>query len=198
MAEEKELKRVYNVPLRKGFLKTPKWKRSKKAVKVLKEFLARHMKTDINNVKIGKVLNEHLWKHGIKNPPHHVKVETIKNKEGIVTAELEGHEYTVFKKEKKEEKGALGKVVDKLKGGETKSKETKDEKKLRTKDKIKAKKEQPQKKETKPTEKKSEPKKEQKKEEKTETKESKNKKQETKQDNKQPEAPKVEAKKPQT
>ena len=52
MAEEKTLERTYNVPLRKEFLKVPKYKRAKKAVKALKQFLAKHMKSD--NVKIGK------------------------------------------------------------------------------------------------------------------------------------------------
>ena len=51
-------------------------------------------------------LNNHLWKHGIKNPPHHVKVIAIKDKEGVVHAELFGEkkaEPKVAKKVVKEE-----------------------------------------------------------------------------------------------
>ena len=88
MAEEKILERTYNVPLRKEFLKVPKYKRAKKAVKALKQFLVKHMKSD--NIKIGKYLNDEIWKHGIKNPPHHVKLNAVKDKEGLVTAELVG------------------------------------------------------------------------------------------------------------
>ncbi len=157
MAEEKDIKRIYNIPLRKGFLKSAKWKRSKKAMKVLKEFLARHMKTDIKNVLIGKNLNEHVWKNGIRNPPHHVKVEAIKDKDGIVKTELEGYKYESFKKEGKDEKkGALAKAVDKLKGSKEDKKPKKEVKEAPKEEK----------KETKPEVKKEEPK-----EDKTEIKE---------------------------
>ena len=41
-----ELKREYVVPLRRKTLTAPKWRRTKKAVSVLKEFIMKHMKTD--------------------------------------------------------------------------------------------------------------------------------------------------------
>src|SRR3989344_5497016 len=50
-----ELEREYNVPLRKGWLKVPKYKRGAKAVKTLKEFLVRHMKVydrDLRKIKL--------------------------------------------------------------------------------------------------------------------------------------------------
>tara|TARA_Y100000310_G_scaffold324914_1_gene387498 strand:+ start:11232 stop:11573 length:342 start_codon:yes stop_codon:yes gene_type:complete len=84
----KTIERTYNVPLRKEYQKVPNWRRTKKAVKALREFLAKHMKSD--NVKLSKELNEELWKHGIKNPPHHVKVNVKKNEDGEVRAQLFG------------------------------------------------------------------------------------------------------------
>ena len=64
------IERVYNVPLRKGFKLTARYKKTKKAGSVLKEFLSKHMKQpDLNKVYIGKNLNKEIWKHGIKNPP---------------------------------------------------------------------------------------------------------------------------------
>jgi len=51
------IERTYNVPLRKEWLKAPMYRRSKKAVTALTEFAAKHMKTDIENVKIGKQVN---------------------------------------------------------------------------------------------------------------------------------------------
>tara|TARA_Y100000034_G_scaffold22546_2_gene26003 strand:+ start:8680 stop:9162 length:483 start_codon:yes stop_codon:yes gene_type:complete len=153
MAENKEIKRVYNVPLRREFLKSAKWKRTKKASKALKEFLAKHMKADIDNVKIGKNLNEHMWKHGIKNPPHHVKVNVVKDKEGIVKAELEGIEYKSFKKEEKQEKTKMQQAVEKLKGKPKAEKKVKESKKEETKPEVKKetpKKEEPKKEEKKP------------------------------------------------
>lgn len=82
------LERTYNIPLRKEFQKAPRWKRTKKAVTALRQFLQKHMKSA--NVKLGKELNYELWKHGIKNPPHHVKVSATKDEQGEVKAELFG------------------------------------------------------------------------------------------------------------
>jgi ribosomal protein L31E len=78
------LERTYNVPLRKEWLKAPMYRRSKKAVTALTEFAAKNMKTSIENVKIGKQVNLLIWKNGIKNPPHHVKVNMVKEDDGIV------------------------------------------------------------------------------------------------------------------
>ncbi len=94
------LERTYNIPLRREYLKVPHWRRTEKAVTAVRHFLKRHMKADVENVRLGKELNEELWKHGIKNPPHHVKVTVTKDKEGLVRAELFG----VKKEEPGEEK----------------------------------------------------------------------------------------------
>lgn len=101
------IERIYNVPLRKGFQKAGRHRKTKKAVIVLKEFLARHMKCDKEDVRLGRMLNMKLWERGIKNPPHHVKVTVVKDDDGIVKAELFGFKYEESKdKDKKEEKEA--------------------------------------------------------------------------------------------
>lgn len=84
------IERVYNVPLRKGYMKAPMYRRTKKAVNTLRTFVARNMKVSEDDVKLGKYVNLELWKHGIKNPPHHVKVNVKKDDEGNVFAELVG------------------------------------------------------------------------------------------------------------
>ena len=96
-----EIKRTYNIPLRKDFHKKPAYKRAKVAIRVIKEFLQKHMKSD--EIKLGKFLNEEIWKCGIKAPPHHIKVDVIKDKDGLVTAELFGHKYVSNKIEKKKQ-----------------------------------------------------------------------------------------------
>ncbi|MGV8151168.1 MAG: 50S ribosomal protein L31e [Candidatus Woesearchaeota archaeon] len=96
------IERTYNVPLRSGFRNKTMYKKTKKAVTTLREFLKQHMKSD--KILIGKNLNEHLWKHGIKNPPHHVKITVIKEDDGTVKAELLGFKYTHKKKDEKVEK----------------------------------------------------------------------------------------------
>lgn len=93
--------RIYNIPLRKEYLKSPKWRRTEKAVTALRKFLFRHMKTE--EVRLGTELNELLWKHGIRNPPHHVKVTVIKDEKGVARAELFGAKKAINKAAKKEE-----------------------------------------------------------------------------------------------
>jgi len=80
------LERVYNVPLRREYLKAPNWKRTPKAVKALRQFISKHMKSD--DVLIGKYANLHLWKNGMKNPPHHVKVNAVKDDKGKVKVDI--------------------------------------------------------------------------------------------------------------
>lgn len=82
------LERVYNVPLRKEWLKAPMHKRAKKAIRGLRIFLARHMKAEFENIKVGMWANEHIWARGTKNPPHHIKVKAAKDDTGIVRVEL--------------------------------------------------------------------------------------------------------------
>ena len=84
------LERTYTIPLRSEWLKSVKYKRAKKAVRAIKDFLTRHMKTDVANIRIGTSINLELWKHGIKNPPSRIKVNVTKDDKGMVRAELFG------------------------------------------------------------------------------------------------------------
>lgn len=108
------LERTYNIPLRKEWLKVPRYKRAKKAVKAVKEFLMKHMKSE--EVKVGKNLNLKVWERGIKNPPHHIKVNAVKSDDDIVRAELFG--FDIKEKDKKKEE-----AVKKELGLEEKAKE---------------------------------------------------------------------------
>lgn len=84
------IERTYTIPLRREWLKTVKYKRAKKAVRAIREFLMRHMKATEENVKLGKYLNLELWKHSIKSPPSRVKVNVVKDDKGVVKAEIVG------------------------------------------------------------------------------------------------------------
>lgn len=66
------------------------------------------------DVRIGKYANEYIWRHGIRNPPHHIKVVAVKDEKGVVRAELFG----APKEEQKpvEEKGLMDKVKDTITG----------------------------------------------------------------------------------
>ncbi len=98
------VERTYTIPLRKEWLKAVKYQRAKKAVRAIREFLARHMKVEMENVKLGKYLNLVLWSHGIKSPPSRVRVNVVKDDKGVVMAELVGA--PVEKKPEAPKKGA--------------------------------------------------------------------------------------------
>ena len=122
--------RVYNVPLRKGFRQVARYKKTKKAVRILQEFLSRHMRQpDFDKIHVGKNLNKELWKHGIKNPPCQVKVVVIKEDNGDVKAELYGFKYEHKKKAEKESEKEKkdSKIEEKTKEAKKKSAETKQE-----------------------------------------------------------------------
>jgi large subunit ribosomal protein L31e len=111
MAEKKEIKKtenekIYVIPIREKIRVVPRYKKTNKAIKTVKEFLVRHMKIrdrDLNKIKLDSYLNEFLWNRGIKNPPHKVKVKAIKQGE-IVKVELVDYPKVLAAKKAREEK----------------------------------------------------------------------------------------------
>lgn len=101
------MERLYNVPLRKEAAKAKRHERTKRAVKALRDFLARHMKSE--TVLLGPGINEKLWERGIKHPPHHIKVKATKDDDGKVRVELADGS------EKKESKASAKKADAKAK-----------------------------------------------------------------------------------
>jgi len=79
--------RVYTIPLRDAY-RAPSTKRAKVAVRLVKEFVLRHVKADV--VKISPALNEMLWARGISKPPHRVKVRVnVSQEEELKVAQVE-------------------------------------------------------------------------------------------------------------
>jgi large subunit ribosomal protein L31e len=128
------LERVYNIPLRREFIMVPQYKRAKRAISGIKKFLIKHMKSD--KVKLGKYLNLKIWEHGIKNPPHHVKVNVKKDEEGNVFAEIVGAPVDVVpvKAEKKETKKETESIKEEIKQMEEKTEKIIEEKAEKAKD----------------------------------------------------------------
>ena len=135
------LERECIVPLRKEWLKVPRWKRGNKAVKTLKEFIARHMKVydrDLKKIKIDMDLNNELRFRGMRKPPAKIKVKAKKFDNGIVKVELvelpthvkfarlkEEKKKVEFEKKKESEKKAevKEKIKEKEEPAEAKEKE---------------------------------------------------------------------------
>ena len=73
------------VPLRRAF-EAPRYRRSKVAVRLIREFTTRHMKA--NEVKIEVGVNELIWSRGITNPPRRIKLEMERDEDGVVSVRL--------------------------------------------------------------------------------------------------------------
>ncbi|MHB2037529.1 MAG: 50S ribosomal protein L31e [Nitrososphaerales archaeon] len=83
--QEEKLERVYTVPLTQAWI-TARHKRTKRAVKVLREFAEHHMKS--SEIKITTELNERLWNRGITRPPRKITVKMVKDEDGLITISL--------------------------------------------------------------------------------------------------------------
>lgn len=98
---EKEIveERFYTIPLGKAWIVPPN-KRAPKAVKIIRDFIKRHMKLEarteseeeeggeLKRVIISNEVNEKIWSRGIEKPPRKIRVRAAKDKDGNVTVYL--------------------------------------------------------------------------------------------------------------
>lgn len=103
---------VYVIPLREKCRSVPRYKKTNKAVKTVKEYIVRHMKIrdrDLKKVKLDSYLNEFLWGRGIRSPPHKVKVKAFMDGEVVRVELVEMSKKLQAKKARKEklEKAAV-------------------------------------------------------------------------------------------
>jgi len=148
MAEEKKTEeREYIIPLRKEWRKVANYRRTGRAVKAIKQFIAKHMRVpdrDVSKVKLDIYLNQEVWFRGRKKPPAKIKVRVKKEGENFVVQLAELPAELKFKKLKdlkkhmaaaKEEKGVVKKPEEKK---EEKKEEKSEGEKSEEKEKIQA------------------------------------------------------------
>ncbi len=116
--QENKLEREYTIPLREKSRVVPRYKKTPKAIKTIKEFLAKHMKVenrDLNKIKIDKDLNQFLWARGIRKHPSKIKVRTVKEGENVRVYLVDYPNNLKFKKlrEEKLKQTALERVESK-------------------------------------------------------------------------------------
>lgn len=85
MAEEKKqtqkLEREYTIPLRNICKRAASYKKTRRAVKAIKEFIAKHMKVvdrNVDNVRLDVQFNNEIWFRGRSSPPAKVRVKAVK------------------------------------------------------------------------------------------------------------------------
>ena len=95
--EEFVEERIYTIPLGRVWIVPPK-KRSPRAIKMIKDFVKRHMKLEPQGemeeeeepkrLIISNEVNERVWRRGIEKPPRKVRVRAAKDKDGNITVFL--------------------------------------------------------------------------------------------------------------
>lgn len=121
-----ELERIYTIPLGRSYDYT-RVRRARTAVKMIRSFLARHMKAGEDDVRMSMGINELMWARGIQKPPRKVKVRAVKDA-GKVSAFLMD-EKVGEKKEGKKAPGAGKKPAESTPGKEGKPEPKKEEQK---------------------------------------------------------------------
>ena len=86
--EEEEIidERIYTVPLRKAYWTGSRLKRANRSVRILKEFVERHMKPE--DLLIQPEVNDIIWSRGIQKPPRRVRIRATKNADNLVRVYL--------------------------------------------------------------------------------------------------------------
>jgi len=114
MAKEKADKetqgeRIFNIPLRREWIKVPKNKRGKRASHALRGFVSKHTKS--YDVKISQKINEKIWIRGIQKPPQSIRVKISRDSDGVIHIRLPEE---IVKKPKEVEKKGLGRLKETL------------------------------------------------------------------------------------
>ena len=76
--------RIYTIPL-KAVKKAPRWKRSNRAIALIREYLIKHTKSEY--ILIDTTINEKVWARGSQKPPSKIRVKVTED-EDIIRAEL--------------------------------------------------------------------------------------------------------------
>lgn len=87
--EEEDIveERIYTVPLGRAWIR-PRKKHSPRAIRLLRGFIIRHMKTDEGSIRITNKVNEKIWSRGIEKPPRKIRIRATRDSEGVVTVRL--------------------------------------------------------------------------------------------------------------
>ncbi len=85
--ENKEIveERIYTIPLTKAW-SSPKRTRTPRAMRVLKDFIRKHMKSE--DLLISTEVNEFLWSKGIEGSPRKIRIKAVRDADIVVTVYL--------------------------------------------------------------------------------------------------------------
>ncbi len=126
--------RAYTIPLRVVYNRAARKERAKRAMKHIREFIARHMHVEPENVKIHTSVNEVVWQRGIEKPPRKVKVVAVKDGETVWVYTPEARA-EIEKAEKKAKRAVRKKAEEKKEERQVKQEEKEETKADKTEEK---------------------------------------------------------------
>lgn len=88
MSHQVVLERTYTIPFYPKLNSIPRTKRAPRAMRLIREFIAKHMKSD--DILIDSAINEFIWSQGIKKPPRKISVRALKSDDDVVEVYLVG------------------------------------------------------------------------------------------------------------
>jgi len=82
--EEEEIidERIYTIPLRRAYWTGSRLKRANRSVRILREFIQRHMKPE--ELLIQPEVNDKIWARGMQKPPRRLRIRATKNADNLV------------------------------------------------------------------------------------------------------------------
>ena len=84
MAEEEKLMTIPLLTTKAS----PRSKKASKAIKEIRDHVAKHMKAKPEDIWIDQELNQKIWERGIKKPVPRIRIKAIKFEDGLVEVSL--------------------------------------------------------------------------------------------------------------
>jgi len=86
--QEIETDIIETIPFYPRLNSIPRNKRAPKAMRILKEKVARLMKVELENILIDEEVNKKIWSRGIQKPPRRIDIRAVKAEDGVVDVYL--------------------------------------------------------------------------------------------------------------
>jgi large subunit ribosomal protein L31e len=67
---------------------SPRSKKASKAIKEVRDYVAKHMKAKPEDVWIDQMLNQKIWERGIQKPGPRIRIKAVKFEDGLVEVSL--------------------------------------------------------------------------------------------------------------
>lgn len=116
-------------------MRVPQYKKARKAMMTVKEFIAQHMKVknrNLDNVKLDVYLNNEIWFRGAYSPPSRIKVKAVKDGDIVRVGFVEIPKHVKFAQAKNERFHKKSEKKETPKTEEKKEEKTEEEKKAET------------------------------------------------------------------